>query len=280
MPNRRTFIQQLALISFGVSMPLSGKAMLKTDIPKNFNETDDLSLQKLGKYLNRFTPFITKQKNIDNFTSAYDLLSLFGSSPALGELILKKNSSNGNVFDINFWRHANVNEPDNSNPFRYKIKASVSCKDNILNTPKKWECKTMISERDESNSYMFTDHSWTGKNKNNKVIIDHGSYKNDFALTDDKLSWKWGLIHTVEKMRDENISQLDFQSLDELDRIYAHQKIRYIKDFDIHNDKHTFNYKLYFLTGDGILPTAYWVDQFCKTHFVITGIEAFVIKAL
>jgi len=48
-------------------------------------------------------------------------------------------------------------------------------------------------------------------------------------------------------------------------------------NLDCGNDR-LIDFKVFELTGDGVIPAVYWVDNKNRTVFVVSGMEAFILK--
>ncbi|MBM4163784.1 MAG: hypothetical protein FJ222_05025 [Lentisphaerae bacterium] len=93
------------------------------------------------------------------------------------------------------------------------------------------------------------------------------------------LCWKWGLPAVAQNMAENNIAELRFPVLDEFDAIHKNQTIRFRKKISLDcGDGQWVDFRVFELTGDGVIPTVYWVDNRNRTVFVISGMEAYVLE--
>jgi hypothetical protein len=118
-----------------------------------------------------------------------------------------------------------------------------------------------------------------GEIRNGVVCLNTGNKKIRKPLGNTGLSWKWGLIAVVQKMAEDSTTALQFAMLDEFDALFQNQNLKFRRKvtLDCGNNR-KIDFKVFELTGDGVLPTVYWVDNMNRTIFVISGMEAYVLK--
>ena len=93
------------------------------------------------------------------------------------------------------------------------------------------------------------------------------------------LGWKWGLPAVVQQMAEASMQELSFALLDEFDAIHHNQKLRFRKDVKLDcGEGQLISFKVFELTGEGVIPTVYWVDNMNRTVFIISGMEAYVLN--
>jgi hypothetical protein len=80
-------------------------------------------------------------------------------------------------------------------------------------------------------------------------------------------------------MAEASMAELQFALLDEFDAIHQHQRMVLRKKVKLDcGVEHPVEFKVFELTGDGVIPTVYWVDNHNRTVFVISGMEAYVLN--
>jgi len=63
-----------------------------------------------------------------------------------------------------------------------------------------------------------------------------------------------------------------------MDMLYEHQFVRFRKKQQIDCGTTKVEFSVFDVLGDGIIPTVYWVDNFNRVVFIITGVEAYVLS--
>lgn len=106
----------------------------------------------------------------------------------------------------------------------YVVKAEVSTAPDTLSTPLEWKAESRISRKGTDKAYGNTLHRWKGSFTDGYILYESGSGKLKKGPFRNDLTWKWGLIHTVQEMARKNISRLEFSTLDELDLVYERQE--------------------------------------------------------
>ncbi len=168
-----------------------------------------------------------------------------------------------------------VYSPDFSG--KYVFEGKISTRNDLLATPLNWSCQTKIIRGNSEEAYMNTLHQWEGVHKDKAIYYYSGSYSLKKNRVEGNLSWKWGIIHLVQKMAEESLSEIHFSALDEMDMVYEHQYARFRKKQRIECGRGEVEFSLFDVLGDGIIPTVYWVDEYHRVTFIITGVEAYLI---
>lgn len=108
--------------------------------------------------------------------------------------------------------------------------------------------------------------------------MEVGDRKLKKLVSGSPLSWKWGLVSVVQKMAANKTKELQFSTLDEFDALYSNQTLKFRKLLSLDcGDERVLDFKVFELTGDGILPTVYYADDKGRVVFIISGMEAYVI---
>ncbi len=282
--NRRRFLKTTAMtfaatgLSTGVfSTPFK---FLYTD---DLDPSDEFSLLKLSKILPDYKfPFVEDFLN-SNYILNYSLYNLYPLNHhhiKAGSFMMNKANSNTNLSDysLKIKRLANTDMTSNAGEFYYFLKAKLSAENDLYSTPVKWECETKIGLSEYAPAYMNTLHSWTGDRTKRKIVLRSSHYDLSKTYVSKNLTWKWGIIDLVQGMARESIHQTNFSTLDEFDMIYDNQSVRFRKNKSIDCGSKTIPFKVFDLTGDGIVPTVYWVDDHNRVCFIISGMEAYMVE--
>lgn len=279
---RRDFLKNIGLATGLSQLPLMGWAAgFATMFQEGIKPLGEFSLLKIEKLLASYHfPFVEKF-SADSFKSEFKLYNLYGENATYaGELSLTSfNEGSTRNFNFESQRFANNGTMNKGLIFKYIVNGNVICKNNPTFSPQKWNVSSKIALSNEDTPYINTGLNYSGIADHAQIVNDHQGKLIRKPIGPIPLSWKWGLIAVVQNMSKESRQELQFSMLDEFDAIYKNQKIRYRKTVLLDCGKgQTLDFKVFELTGDGILPTVYWVDNLNRTVFVISGMEAFILK--
>ncbi len=279
--NRRDFLKKTGVVAGLSQLPLLGWSTgFSTLLSEGVNPAGEFSLLKLDKLLTNYQfPFVD-EFSTTSFNTHYSQFNSYGSKAVrAGELslhsILKGESQQ---FDFVSSRLANNGIKGRNQIFKYLVSGSVHCETNATLTPQKWKVATKIALSEEESAFGGTGTIGEGKVKSGEIQIQSEAKLIRKQFGNQQLSWKWGLIAVVQKMAEASTLELQFAMLDEFDAVYQNQKLRFRRNarIDCGSDR-LIDFKVFELTGDGVLPTVYWVDHLNRTVFVICGMEAFVL---
>jgi hypothetical protein len=275
--NRRNFLKKIS-VGIGLSQLhyLAWSEGLATLLNEGINPAGEFSLLKLEKLLPDYLfPFVDKFST-GSFKSHYTLFNLYGNAAVkAGELSLSSVSEGiYQKFDFVSSRLANDGIKDRKQIFKYVVSGDIQCKNDITLTPQKWNVSSGIFQED-GKAYGGTAITSIGKIISGEIQINTGSKIIRKNIDNKALSWKWGLIAVAQRMSEESINEIQFATLDEFDALYKNQKLKFQRKVALDcGSGHILDFKVFHLTGDGVIPTVYWIDNQNRTVFVISGMEA------
>jgi len=84
----------------------------------------------------------------------------------------------------------------------------------------------------------------------------------------------------AQNMAESNNKELGFSMLNEFDAVGENQKLVFRKkvSLDCGNNRPV-EFQIFELTGQCVIPTVYWVDQWNRAVFVISGMEGYVLES-
>lgn len=222
---------------------------------------------------------------IDTFnTASYDLSykawNMYNTGDRnAGSLMLEK-TTNGSMsrFSLQILRNADNGQVDKSNPFVYVVKGEVIASIGRLPQLISWHGSSMIRRRSSDVPYLMTDRVIEGSvNGHNLVLTEAGKTKT-MVYHGNYLSWKWGIIDLVQLMAEQSMKSLRLSVLDEMDMLYQDQSLVFRNREELkYGESGSMAFKVYDLTGDGVVPTSYWVDNHGRVAFIVSGMEAYMI---
>lgn len=277
--NRRIFLKN-AFLSAGLSqLPLIGWAEgFSTLLSQGIKPSGEFSLLKLEKLLPDYTIPPSGNFSTSTFESTYNLYNLYGNNAVnAGDFaLISTRKGEGCHYDFISTRLANAGNKEKSKTFQYVVSGNVQCKNNAMLSPEKWKVISKISA--DGSALHRTGIVNQGVVKDGKIILDFGNKEIRKSIDNQAMSWKWGLIAVTQRMAQESIAELQFSLLDEFDHIYRSQKLKFRKRVNLDcGIGQSIEFKVFALTGDGVIPTVYWVDNTNRTLFVISGMEAYVL---
>tara|TARA_R110002050_G_scaffold141496_2_gene266695 strand:+ start:43424 stop:44284 length:861 start_codon:yes stop_codon:yes gene_type:complete len=281
--NRRNFLKSVGVIAGITQLPLIGwSSGFSTLLNAGVNPANEFSLLKLEKILSGYKYPFADQFSTISFEANYKLYNLYGDNAVFsGEFALISGIKGKNrQFEFSNWRLANNGIKKRNPEFKYIVSGGVQCQNDSTLSPEKWTVSSRIALGEDGPAYAGTGFRNEGKAKNGIVsLITSGTtIKKNYGNM--PLSWKWGLPAVVQNMAKESLPELQFAMLDEFDAIYQNQIIRFSRKVTLDcGSNRLVDFKVYELTGDGVIPTVYWVDNMNRTVFVVSGMEAFVLEA-
>ncbi|MDP2335793.1 MAG: hypothetical protein Q8N05_04975 [Bacteroidota bacterium] len=279
--NRRNFLKKISVVAGISQLPLiSWSVGFKTLFNIGVNPEGEFSLLKLEKLLSGYKFPFTEQFSTVSFKSEYKLYNLYGNNAVFaGEFLLESRMKGKNRwFDFLNWRLADDGIKNKDQKFKYIVSGNVKCKTDSTFSPEKWNVSSRISHSEEGVAFGGTGIINEGKATRGEISLKTAgkSIKKTFGLV--PLSWKWGLLAVVQNMAESSLHELRFSMLDEFDVIHKNQTLKNRKKVSLDcGDGHLIDFRVFKLTGEGIIPTVYWVDNMNRTVFVISGMEAFVL---
>lgn len=243
------------------------------------NPSGEFSLLKIEQLLQDYRLPERGSFTNDSFSMYYKLLNIYGNhtAPAGNMKWQLDPEENRNVFRFSVKRNAGNGIMDKSKSFLYITEGEVTCSKNDTLTPEKWNVSKRISLNNANEGYQGTGQVSSGTFENNQIRTSSGKKKINRKIGSLPLSWKWGVMSIVQNFAKNNIREVHFSALDEFDALYSSQSVSFVKDIPLECNGTQRNFKIFLHTGDGIIPTVYWVDDFFRTVFVLTGMEAYVL---
>jgi hypothetical protein len=245
----------------------------------------EFSLLKMERILPEYNfPFINSFST-DAFRSNFTLYNFYQEFVVTaGTFEISKKSAADPLYQITCYRKASadiiVDDDSYKSIFRgnYIFQGKITTRDDLLASPVSWECETKISDQTDGSPYMNTLHRWKGSFKNGRIYFKSGSNHLTKIPASKNLTWKWGIINLVQKMAEQSVREIHFSALDEMDNLYEHQFARFRKKQLVDCGFGNLEFSVFEVLGDGIIPTVYWVDNFNRIVFIITGVEAYVLS--
>ena len=281
LQNRRNFLKKAGFVTALSQLPFIGWAEgFSSLFGTGVNPAGELSILKLEKLLPTYLfPFIDRFST-GSFKLHYALYNLYGNNATHGGEFSFDATVSGEKREFKFTssRLANNGIKESGQIFKYIVSGDVVCENIGTLSPTKWSIESKISLTENGAPFGGTGIVNKGEIKNGTVCLKTGTKKIRKPIGNIALSWKWGLIAVAQKMAEDSIIELQFALLDEFDTIFQNQKLKFRRKvaLDCGNDR-KIDFKIFELTGDGVLPTVYWVDNMNRTLFVISGMEAYIL---
>lgn len=282
LQNRRTFLKKVGVVAGLSQLPVSGWLTGFSNLfAEGIHPAGDFSLLKLEQLLSGYQyPFID-QFSTTSFKTEYSLYNLYGNNSVFaGEFFLQSETKGkSRRFDFSIGRLANAGIKKRDQEFKYLVSGRVQCKNNSFFSPENWDISSRIIQAGNETAFRGTWIKNKGEAKNGIINISTHGKPIEKSLGSMPLSWKWGLPAVVQNMTESSLEKLRFSVLDEFDAIHRNQTLKHKKRVPLDcGEGHMIDFHVFELTGDGVIPTVYWVDNLNRTVFVISGMEAFVLK--
>jgi hypothetical protein len=283
--NRRRFLHNAGVGALGLLIPKqvfsSSFGLLYHD---GVNPGKEYSLLKMERILPDYKIPPLSNFSSDNFGLRYTLYNFYQElAMAAGSFEISKKDGSTPTYRVTCIRKATadirIEDENYTGKFRgyYIFKGQITARNDLLASPVKWECETKIADELNGLPYLNTLHRWKGSFKNDRVYYHSDSQHIVKTVDNQDLTWKWGIINLVQKMAEQSVPEMHFSALDEMDMIYEHQYARFRKKQVLDCGTSNVEFSVFDVLGDGIIPTVYWVDNFNRVIFIVSGVEAYVL---
>ena len=283
---RREFIRHAGLA--GMTAMLPGNILSASLAPLyecGIDPGKEFSLLKLEKILPGYAFRIDEAFSTRNYKLDFKLYNLYShrAVPA-GSFRILRHADHSPNFQVESIRncssdiHRRTGDLVKHFEGAYFFNGDIHADDNMLATPRSWLCRTKISRTLKDPAYLDTEHTWRGWYRNGQISYESGPYQYSKPGGSRDLTWKWGIIHLIQKMAESSRDEIHFSVLDEMDMVYDHQYARFRKEQAVDCGDRILDFKVFDVLGDGIIPTVYWVDDRHRVVFIVTGTEAFVLE--
>lgn len=257
-----------------LSLPM--QALLSSFIDPHFGpwkQADEFSILKLNEVLGDYQYPSPNNFNPLSYLSSYKAISLIQGMQE-GLLVFgKEKRSNAVSYHFQLQRYI-------PGGFAYTVQGKLQSGSAVFPWVHNWESSSMVSRTGSETPWMKSNRLVKGRTIGEKVVVEESGKKKHYTLLPNShLAWKWGMVDLIPKMTSGNIESLDFAVLDETDIVYQEQKARFKMNVSLSYNKggDKINFKVYDVTGTGVIPTVYWVDEAGRTVFIITGTEAYIL---
>ncbi len=286
--NRRSFLKSTGMGTVATLMPCHVMATSLAPLyAPHLDPGNEYSLLRIAEIFPEYSFPALKKYSTDQFSQSYDSFNFYQQFvKKAGTLeIQKKREDESVLFKVKVIREAGADVitelNDTYSPVfmgNYIFKGEVLASNDLLATPQSWLCETKITKGQSEAPFMNTGHVWSGSFRDGKVFYESGNINRMTHSVSGQLTWKWGLIHLVQKMAEQSLKEISFSTLDEMDLVYEYQRARLRKRQLIDTGRGIVEFTVVEVSGDGVIPTVYWIDDNYRVTFIISGVEAYVIS--
>ena len=205
---RREFIRNAGLAGMAAMVP--GRSIAASLAPLyncQIEPGKEFALLKLEKILPGYHFRTDDDYSTENFELEFSLYNLYSSlAVQAGSFRISRHAGHTPNFRVecmcNCSSDIHLRTGDLVKHFEgaYFFTGDIFAEDNILATPRSWLCKTKIARTKNDPAYLDTDHTWKGSHGGGQISYESGSYHYTKAAGSRELTWKWGIIHLVQKM--------------------------------------------------------------------------------
>lgn len=272
---RRLFLKKSAISACALSLPWQVLFSSMNDLDfEPWKQTDEFSMRKLENILGDYNWPPPGNFNPLSYRSRYKAISLVqGVEQGLLDFERKSEPAKTNyLFEMQRYIPKG---------FAYTVTGKLNTVGGNIPWVHDWESSSMVCRRGTQTPWLESGRSIRGRRERDEVLIlEKGKEKRVKINADTYVAWKWGMIDLIPVMAAGGIKSLSFATLDETDIVYPEQKARFRKNISLSDGKGgngKINFNVYDLTGTGVIPTVYWVDEFGRTVFIITGTEGYLL---
>ncbi len=162
--------------------------------------------------------------------------------------------------------------------YSHYIVAEMEAHDDALAVPKAWRMEAKIAKSGDDPPYLFSGMRKMGRLEGATLTVVTGGDAESTALPG-PCTCKWSLIDVAQRLPREKTERLRFSLIDEFDEVRHNQYITYRTTAMLPLRDGPAKLTAYEHLGEGVIPTVYWVDERGRTLFVVTGVEAFVLRS-
>jgi len=234
---------------------------------KTSQPTDHFSLHAISPLLNNFTWPTGDFNPNGTWKNSYKIYGLVltwhKSNGETGDLTIQRQRARNNSFnlDINYDRYL---FPENNDypPSRQLITAQMHCRQDSLSTPLSRQMQSQVFSPDG----QLVPYTQITKSQNRPEQTSP-AYTNNWALYD-----------AVQRMPRREFQPLTFTLFDHFDQRKDDQRIMFHKSAVVKIGNRAAALYALVQFGRGILPIVYWLDEQGRLLFVISGVEAYILK--
>lgn len=284
---RRNFFRNMGIAAVGLSLPLHGVAssvydfLADTDTEMlRLGHANEFSLLKLERLLPEYSYPLLESFDTNAYKHKYKLYNMYMTFDTYsGDFEIDAKAKGSEIdFSVVSSRLASLGQKDKSQPFSYYVWGNITAQNNLYATPLKWDLQSKIARNSiNEEPYYNTGLKIKGYKERKKIHVSENSINRIVKIPNKNLSWKWGAIHMVQKMAENGIVSTKFSSIDEMDIVYDLQQLKLRREKLLPYGDKQLKFKIYDLTGDGVVPTVYWVDEYNRVVFIVTGQESFML---
>ncbi len=184
--------------------------------------------------------------------------------------IERKRQDDGVLFSFNCMRLGRTG-------YNHYISAKVLARDDPLSTPLSWTMEAKLATGPDATPYLLSGIRKTAQFRDGALTVTCNGDSEVTHIPGD-YTCKWSLIDVVQRLLNASTERRSFSLVDEFDEVRHHQTIAYRTSANVPLKGMPRNLTAYEHLGEGVIPTVYWVDEFGRALFVVSGVEAFVLS--
>ncbi len=262
-----------------VSLRYSLASVIREELLR-LNPGNHFELLKLYRIFERYEFPLTDKFDRGSYDLSYQAWNMYnsGDRPAGSLMLEKRTNGRMNRFSFHIIRNADNGQVDKSDPFVYDVKGEIIA--SLVQLPRliSWHGSSMIRRRSSDVPYLMTDRVIEGSVNGHNLVLTEAGKINTMVYHGNYLNWKWGIIDLVQLMAEQSMNSLRLSVLDEMDMLYQDQLLVFRNREELkYGESGSMAFKVYDLTGDGVVPTSYWVDNHGRVAFIVSGMEAYMI---
>jgi hypothetical protein len=234
---------------------------------------DDFSLKKIETILADYSPTISDFHPSGFWKNEYDWYGIPAGKPWLfGSMCLRRESGSGDISSLT----VDCRRLGKSG-FHFFVHAEFVCLNDALSTPSSWVSTSKMAREAGDEPYLNSGLSKEGVVEGNTLRITAGDHLTEAEIPGAYTS-KWCLMDAIQRLAGSETDPIAFSLIDEVDQVRHNQTVAFRKQASVLIGDQNCELDSYSHTGEGVIPTVFWVDKSGRLLFVISGIEILVLK--
>jgi hypothetical protein len=157
----------------------------------------------------------------------------------------------------------------------YRAEARITCATDRLSTPRAWELRTVILDR--NNKPIAGTEARETNEVAGGVIRRRGKVERTMPAPKAFTS-NWSLFDAIQRLPGNEVEPMTFDMFEELDLLKPNQRLAYRRTVEMALGGKLVKVHGFEQIGEGILPYTYWLDDQRRLLMAIGGLRAFIFN--
>jgi hypothetical protein len=231
------------------------------------------SLRKVANLLGEYSP--PPSEGFDSskdWQQSYTMFDLEGQGVMVGEFFLERKATKRETFalTVQIQRHGN----SGYSQFQH---AEIQCKTDALATPVSWIYDTKMALKPNDTPYLKSGKRSSAVVSGGVLAIRDGLRIRNSTI-DGPYASEWALLEAVQRLPAEKMGEMNYTLIHGFDTVQPGHRIFYGGKVQVDLQSGPANLTCYCDLGSGVLPVAYWVDEYHRLLFICAGLRVYALS--